>query len=256
MRASARVASSSSRGSKVCDDELGLGLGEGAVGEEAADAGQPLAQGPGQAGEVPGRDRPHREGAGDLVDEVVVPPVGQVEAAARSAARPRASSRVMARSAPSVPAAAHDSIAAHCRAIPTSAAGLRARRRAPAGPAAVSSAAASARRRRGGVPGAAVLERGRAARAGPRPGRGASPGPGVVVCLPSHEPAPFDHQLRPKLIVEHYDDPLTFQPARRARRRKISDDLRWAVWSSANSRSKIIQTMFVAIKPRFRLSSA
>src|SRR6202000_728273 len=37
------------------DEELGLGLGERSVGEEAADAGQSLAEGPGEGGEVRGR---------------------------------------------------------------------------------------------------------------------------------------------------------------------------------------------------------
>ena len=101
-------------------DQFGLGLGEGAVGEQAADAGQPQPEGPGQAGEVLRRYRAHRQRAGELVDEAVVPPVGQVIAAAgQRPARP--SSRVMARSAPRVPAAAQDSIVAHRAAIPTSA---------------------------------------------------------------------------------------------------------------------------------------
>ena len=64
-------------------DELGLRFGQGAVGQEPADAGQPEAERPGQAREVPRRHRPHRQRAGDLVVQRVVPPLRQVTAAAQ-----------------------------------------------------------------------------------------------------------------------------------------------------------------------------
>jgi hypothetical protein len=70
-----------------------------------------------------------------------------------------------------------------------------------------------------------VLERGQqSGRA--VPGAGRLTRPGVVVRLPSHEPAPFDQQLRLNLIIEHYRDPPTFRPAKSAGGWKNLDDLR------------------------------
>ena len=96
----------------------------------------------------------------------------------------------MARSAPRVPAAAQDSTAANCEAIPTSAP-ASAPSYSPSGPAAVSSAIASA------ADGAAVSHAppcSKAASSSGRlpPGPGAPPGPGSSSAGDPMSPPPFE----------------------------------------------------------------
>ena len=193
MRASARAASSSSRGSKVRTMSLALGLVRVPSARRRPMPGSRVPRVQARRGEVPGGDRAHGEGAGDLVVEVVVPPVGQVGAAAGQRP-PWASSRVMARRAPRPPAAAQDSIAVHCRAIPTSGPRPR-RRRAPRArrrPPARSRARPTARRR----PSGRRARTRRAARAGPRPGRASLPGPGSSpACHPMSPPRSIVHSI-------------------------------------------------------------
>ena len=175
-------------------DELGLGLGEGAVGQQAADAGQPAAQRPGQAGQVPRRDRAHREGGGDLVDEVVAPPVGQVRPAAgqRQALRVLAGQRPQRAERPGGrPRLQRRQLAGD----PDHRAGLRALVEPPR-PGRGLQRGRERGRRGGGLPRAAVLERGEQLGQAPA-GAGRLARPGVVARLPSHEPAPFDeHSIR------------------------------------------------------------
>ena len=125
-----------------------------------------------------------------------------------------------------MPAAAHDSTAAHCRTIPVSAS-VSAPSYRPSGP-----AASPARRRAPRTarpPPTPRHDRNRAPGSSGRPRlpAGHPARPGVVGRLPAHDPPPFDRSDLFKLLIEYYYEPLTF---RRDTPGSLESDPREAEW--------------------------